>query len=56
MIELPNNLGVAVVHAVRGGGKVYVAPDESVLFVPSAQDFKTGLTAFREGQRSNLVS
>ncbi|GAB3157058.1 hypothetical protein GCM10027290_56520 [Micromonospora sonneratiae] len=56
VIELPNNLGVAVVHAVRGGGKVYVAPDESVLFVPSAQDFKTGLTAFREGQRSNLVS
>lgn len=41
-------------NAVRGGGKIYVAPDESVLFVGSAVDFEAGLGAFRDGVRTPL--
>ncbi|WP_162256668.1 T6SS immunity protein Tdi1 domain-containing protein [Agromyces sp. Soil535] len=52
VIELPDGLGVCLVHAVRGGGKIYVAPDESVLFVGSAVDFDAGLGAFRDGVRT----
>ena len=51
-IELPDGLGICLVHRVRGGGKVYVAPDETVLFVPSAVDFEVGLRAFRDGMRT----
>ncbi|MEV1131388.1 T6SS immunity protein Tdi1 domain-containing protein [Agromyces sp. NPDC049794] len=54
IIELPDALGVCLVHAVRGGGKVYVAPDETVLFVGSAVDFDAGLGAFRDGVRTPL--
>lgn len=54
IIELPDDLGVCLVHAVRGGGKIYVAPDESVLFVGSAVDFEAGLGAFRDGVRTPL--
>ncbi|WP_139416357.1 T6SS immunity protein Tdi1 domain-containing protein [Agromyces laixinhei] len=52
VIELPDGLGVCLVHAVRGGGKIYVAPDETVLFVGSAVDFDAGLGAFRDGVRT----
>ena len=54
IIELPDGLGVCLVHAVRGGGKIYVAPDESALFVGSAVDFDAGLGAFRDGVRTPL--
>ncbi|QAY74905.1 hypothetical protein ET445_07095 [Agromyces protaetiae] len=54
VIELPDGLGVCLVHAVRGGGKIYVAPDESALFVGSAVDFEAGLGAFRDGVRTPL--
>lgn len=33
----------------RGGGKVYTAPDWTVLFVPSATDFDTGHSAILGG-------
>lgn len=52
VLELPDGLGVCLVHAVRGGGKIYVAPDESALVVGSAIDFETGLGAFRDGVRN----
>jgi hypothetical protein len=51
-IPLENEAGVCVVHAARGGGKIYVAPDESVLFVGSAMDFDAGLAAFLAGTRT----
>lgn len=54
VLELPDGLGVCLVHAARGGGKIYVAPDESVLFVGSAVDFESGLGAFRDGVRTPL--
>ncbi|WP_350349144.1 T6SS immunity protein Tdi1 domain-containing protein [Agromyces sp. G08B096] len=54
IIELPDGLGVCLVHAARGGGKIYVAPDRSVLFVGSAVDFEAGLGAFRDGVRTPL--
>ncbi|WP_164990492.1 T6SS immunity protein Tdi1 domain-containing protein [Agromyces albus] len=53
-IELPDGLGICLVHAVRGGGKIYIAPDESVLFVGSAVDFDAGLGAFRDGVRTPI--
>lgn len=51
-IPLENGAGVCVLHPVRGGGKIYVAPDESVLFVGSALDFDAGLAAFLSGTRT----
>lgn len=51
-IPLENGAGVCVVHTARGGGKIYVAPDESVLFVGSALDFDAGLAAFLAGTRT----
>jgi hypothetical protein len=54
VVELPDGLGVCLVHAVRGGGKIYVAPDESTLFVGSAVDFDAGLGAFRGGLRNPI--
>ncbi|RWZ53099.1 hypothetical protein ELQ90_04025 [Labedella phragmitis] len=51
-IPLEGEAGVCVVHAARGGGKIYVAPDESVLFVGSAMDFDAGLAAFLAGTRT----
>ncbi|MFI6108689.1 hypothetical protein [Streptomyces sp. NPDC051310] len=52
VVELMDGAGVCVVQAGRGGGKVYVAPDRTVLFVPSATDFDTGLAAFLGGART----
>lgn len=54
IVELPDGLGISLVHAVRGGGKIYVAPDESTLFVGSAVDFDAGLGAFRDGVRNPI--
>ncbi|MFF7161233.1 hypothetical protein ACFZBP_07545 [Streptomyces sp. NPDC008086] len=54
IVELPDGLGICLVHAVRGGGKIYVAPDESTLFVGSAVDFEAGLGAFRDGVRNPI--
>lgn len=52
VVELADGAGVCVVQTGRGGGKVYVAPDRTVLFVPSAMDFDTGLAAFLGGART----
>jgi hypothetical protein len=52
LIPLSEGLGVCLVDTSRGGGKIYVAPDETVLFVASALDFEAGLAAFREGRRT----
>ncbi|MFJ1800906.1 hypothetical protein [Streptomyces sp. NPDC088180] len=52
VVELPDGAGVCVVQTGRGGGKAYVAPDRTVLFVPSGMDFDTGLAAFLGGART----
>lgn len=52
VVELVDGAGVCVVQAGRGGGKVYVAPDRTVLFVSSGMDFDTGLVAFLGGART----
>lgn len=52
VVELVDGAGVCVVQAGRGGGKVYVAPDRTVLFVSSAMDFDNGLAAFLGGART----
>jgi hypothetical protein len=51
-IPLEGDAGVCVVHTARGGGKIYVAPDESALFVGSSLDFDAGLAAFLAGTRT----
>ena len=48
LVALPNELGICLIDSSRGGGKIYVATDESVLFVGSALDFD----AFRQGLRT----
>ena len=53
IVDLPDQLGVALVHAVRGGGVFFVAPDLSVLYSASSQPFETGLDAFRSGRRTS---
>jgi hypothetical protein len=53
-LVLDDGAGICVVHAERGGGKIYVAPDQSVLFVASALGFEEGLVAFRAGRRTPL--
>ncbi|MGN9790592.1 hypothetical protein ACTMTU_05730 [Streptomyces sp. OZ13] len=52
VVELEDGAGVCVVHAVRGGGKVYVAPDGTVLFTGSSVTFDAGLGAFLDGART----
>ncbi|WP_167051957.1 hypothetical protein [Salinibacterium sp. ZJ77] len=52
IVDLPDGLGVALVHAVRGGGKFFVAPDLTVLYSASSQSFDVGLDAFRSGRRT----
>ncbi|MGW9630831.1 hypothetical protein ACWGST_09010 [Agromyces sp. NPDC055520] len=56
VVPLPDDLGVAVVRAVRGGGTIFVDHDASVLYVASAIDLPVGLDLFREGQRTPLSS
>ena len=54
MVVLDGGAGICVMHDVRGGGKIYVAPDLSVLFVASTLDFQKGLEAFVAGRRTPL--
>ncbi|GAB2965244.1 hypothetical protein GCM10027280_62550 [Micromonospora polyrhachis] len=49
---LPEDDAVVVVHPVRGGGSIYVAPDESVLFMASAVPPHQALEMFRSGRRT----
>lgn len=49
---LPEDDAVVVVHPVRGGGSIYVAPDESVLFMASAVPPHRALEMFRAGRRT----
>ncbi|MFI7366135.1 hypothetical protein ACIBO4_28725 [Streptomyces sp. NPDC050149] len=51
-VLLPEDDVVAVVHRVRGGGKILVAADRSVLFCGSARDIDFALTEFRAGRRT----
>jgi hypothetical protein len=51
-IPLDGGAGVCVVHTARGGAMIYVAPDETTLFVGSAMDFDAGLAAFLSGTRT----
>ncbi|MBF4514117.1 hypothetical protein ITJ66_16650 [Plantibacter sp. VKM Ac-2885] len=51
-LVLEDDAGICVMHAARGGGKIYVAHDESVLFVGSMMDYEAGLAAFRAGTRT----
>ena len=44
---LPADDAAMVYHGVRGGGSIYVAPDESVLFAASAVSPDVALEAFR---------
>ena len=53
-IVLDDGAGICLLHTVRGGGKIYVAPDLSVLFVASVLDFQKGLEAFLAGRRTPL--
>lgn len=52
IVPLDGDAGVCVVRTARGGGKIYVAPDESALFVGSSLDFDAGLAAFLSGTRT----
>jgi len=51
---LPEDDGVLVVHPIRGGGSIYVAADESVLFAGSALSPHLALAEFRAGRRTPL--
>ena len=53
---VPFDGGVAVVRAVRGGGKILVARDGSVLFRSSSFTFDRALADFRAGRRSPIDS
>lgn len=49
---LPDDDAVVVSHAVRGGGRIYVASDESVLFAGSAAPPHEAIEMFRSGRRT----
>jgi ribosomal protein L24E len=51
---LPEDDAVMVAHAVRGGGRVYVAADETVLFAGSAAPPHKAIEVFRSGRRTPL--
>ncbi len=53
---VPFDGGVAVVRAVRGGGKIFVAEDGSVMYRGSAYTFERALEEFRAGERTPLES
>ncbi|WP_156761682.1 hypothetical protein [Microbacterium karelineae] len=52
--EVPEIGGVAVSHAVRGGGTIYVGPDEGVLFSSSSATADQSIEVFRTGRRTPL--
>lgn len=49
---LPDDDAVVVSHAVRGGGRIYVASDESALFAASAAPPHEAIEMFRSGRRT----
>ncbi|MET8576861.1 hypothetical protein [Streptomyces sp. NPDC005012] len=49
---LPDDDAVVVSHTVRGGGRIYVASDESVLFAGSAVPPHEAIEVFRSGRRT----
>lgn len=49
---LPDDDAVVVSHAVRGGGRIYVAADESVLFAGSGAPPHEAIEVFRSGRRT----
>lgn len=49
---LPEDDAVVVAHVARGGGRVYVAADGSVLFAGSAAPPHQALEVFRSGRRT----
>ncbi|MFF9569115.1 hypothetical protein [Streptomyces sp. NPDC014685] len=51
---LPEDDAVLVAHTVRGGGRVYVAADETVLFAGSAAPPHEAIEVFRSGRRTPL--
>lgn len=53
---VPFDGGVAVVRAVRGGGKIFVAEDGSVMYRGSSYTFERALEEFRAGERTPLES
>ncbi|MEU9339349.1 hypothetical protein AB0D49_40445 [Streptomyces sp. NPDC048290] len=55
VVKLPQGAGICVIQRTRGGGKVYVALDGTLLFVPSSMDFETGLAAFLAGERTAVA-
>lgn len=48
--------GVVVAQSVRGGGRIFVAPDKSVLFVSSEVGTQSALEVFRNGRRTPVES
>jgi hypothetical protein len=51
---LPEDDAVVVSHTVRGGGRIYVAPDGSALFAGSGAPPHEALEVFRSGRRTPL--
>lgn len=49
---VPFEGGVAVVRAVRGGGKILVADDGSVMYRASSYTFERAVEEFRAGERT----
>ncbi|WP_105565736.1 hypothetical protein [Microbacterium halophytorum] len=52
--EVPAIGGVAVSHAVRGGGTIYVGADEGALFASSTATEEESIEAFSSGRRTPL--
>lgn len=53
---VPFDGGVAVVRAVRGGGKIFVAGDGSVMYRGSSYTFERAVEEFRAGERTPVES
>ena len=48
----PDGLGILMGRRSRGGGKLFIAPDRTLLFSPSAESVEQGLERFRAGERT----
>lgn len=48
---LPDGLGILMARQSRGGGKLFIAPDRTLMFSPSAESVEQGLVRFRSGER-----
>src|SRR5690606_8582973 len=51
--DLPDGAAVVVVHQVRGGGSLFVAPDGSAMFAASVVSPDKALRAFLDGKRTD---